>query len=185
MACFFIGVSNINSEEIAEEEQERNKVLFVEYLKKINLFSLESVEQCARAIGEIYTREDEDESEEDNEDEFSGLLTRSNSTDSLDAIFANCDKKRKVKEDKVKLDEEFTLQLSGLNDNNREDNLKKDLLGKKRKLEISYFFAGGFIWYSIYREWERKMALLKEIQEKIVFNALEAVDVIYDIMSGG
>ena len=73
MACFFIGVSNINSEEIAEEEQERNKVLFVEYLKKINLFSLESVEQCARAIGEIYTREDEDESEEDNEDEFSGL----------------------------------------------------------------------------------------------------------------
>ena len=137
MACFFIGVSNINSEEIAEEEQERNKVLFVEYLKKINLFSLESVEQCARAIGEIYTREDEDESEEDNEDEFSGLLTRSNSTDSLDAIFANCDKKRKVKEDKVKLDEEFTLQLSGLNDNNREDNLKKDLLGKKRKLEFS------------------------------------------------
>lgn len=30
---------------------------------------------------------------------------------------------------------------------------------------------------------ERKMALLKEIQEKIVFNALEAVDVIYDIMT--
>lgn len=139
MACSFIGVSNINSEEIAEEEQERNKILFVEYLKKINLFSLELVEQCARAIGEIYTREDEDESEEDNEEEFSGLLTRSNSTDSLDAIFANCDKKRKVKEDKV--DEEFKLQLGGLNDNNREeffkDNLKKDLLGKKRKLEFS------------------------------------------------
>ena len=65
MASLFIGVSNINSEEITEEEQENIKKLFVEYLKKINLFSLGSVEKCARAIGEIFTKEDDDESEED------------------------------------------------------------------------------------------------------------------------
>ena len=145
MASFLIGVSNINSEEISEEEQETNKSLFVDFLKKINIFSLEEVEKCARAIGEIYTKEDDEENEEQMKDEeFTGLLTRSNSTASLDAIFANCDKKGKAtkKEDIINLaNVEFKLQLSGLDENKKEefsiDNLKNDLLGKKRKFESS------------------------------------------------
>ena len=145
MASFFIGVSNINSEEISEEEQETNKSLFVDFLKKINIFSLEEVEKCARAIGEIYTKEDDEENEEQMKDEeFTGLLTRSNSTASLDAIFANCDKKGKAtkKEERINLaNVEFKLQLSGLDENKKEefsiDNLKNDLLGKKRKFESS------------------------------------------------
>lgn len=146
MASFFIGVSNINSEEISEEEQEKNKSLFVDYLKKINIFSLEEVEKCAKVIGEIYTKEDDEENEDEAKDEdFSGLLTRSNSTASLEAIFSNCDKKGKItkKEEKNNLaNVEFKLQLSGLDNNKREDffidNLKNDLLlGKKRKSESS------------------------------------------------
>lgn len=146
MASFFIGVSNINSEEISEEEQEKNKSLFVDYLKKINIFSLEEVEKCAKVIGEIYTKEDDEENEDEAKDEdFSGLLTRSNSTASLEAIFSNCDKKGKTtkKEEKNNLaNVEFKLQLSGLDNNKREDffidNLKSDLLlGKKRKSESS------------------------------------------------
>ena len=78
------------------------------------------------------------------DEEFTGLLTRSNSTASLDAIFANCDKKGKAtkKEDIINLaNVEFKLQLSGLDENKKEeffiDNLKNDLLGKKRKFESS------------------------------------------------
>ena len=78
------------------------------------------------------------------DEEFTGLLTRSNSTASLDAIFANCDKKGKAtkKEERINLaNVEFKLQLSGLDENKKEeffiDNLKNDLLGKKRKFESS------------------------------------------------
>lgn len=140
MASFFLGVSNINSEEISKEEEKKIKEAFISYLKQINLFSWEKIEKCSTEIKNIFLSVDHQENEEDSNDiTFSGLLTRSNSTSSSGDIVKAYEQITKTCDEVKKEIVDINIDIPSCLDNNLMivGSARSDFLGKKRQIDLS------------------------------------------------
>ena len=141
MASFFLGVSNINSEEISNEEEKKIKEAFISYLKQINLFSWEKIEKCSTEIKHIFLSVDHQQNDEDSNDiAFSGLLTRSNSTASSGDIVKAYEQVAKTSDEVKKEIIDINIDIpSCLDDNNViiVGSVRSDFLGKKRQIDLS------------------------------------------------
>ena len=93
MGCFYIGVCNILTNEISEEDKDKNKNVFISYLKNLNLFSFDKVVECGSEIGLLFMKEDDNSDEDTKESDI--VITRTNSASSIEEIFISSDSKAK------------------------------------------------------------------------------------------
>ena len=93
MGCFYIGVCNILTNEISEEDKDKNKNVFISYLKNLNLFSFDKVVECGSEIGLLLMKEDDNSDEDTKESDI--VITRTNSASSIEEIFISSDSKAK------------------------------------------------------------------------------------------